>query len=708
MKKALALLLALSLMLTLMPVGALASSTSISLEKAIQIAKGHFPIPQDYDQFDSAFERDQNGEYWYLRWYTKSSQEANYGEISVRVNAKNGEIFAYNHYNSKDHQGKFSALPKVSREAGEKIAWDFIKKVTPSVASEIVLKPSNQVYYGTPVVHFYGFQRVINDIEYPHNYIHVEVNGETGEVKNYYVNWEDLKVVPVKAQITQEEAQKIFEDKVGFELRYFKPYSQNRVSQPIKLVYEITRPQEIAIDAVTGELLPISMYYPYFREIYDDGRASEIVAAKLEPYEQQVVDELTGLLSQEEALKIAQKAVDLSPAFKLQGSQLTRDWEFPELKIWTFTWNIEEKNHFGWANVEVDAQIGKVLAFGVSEDRYPGVEEERKLMIKSREEAEKLVQNFLKENYPETINNLRPQEGLGGVIPLDKEVLENQPSYSFTYERLVDGVPYSSNYVYATVDSYTGKINSFRIRFLDQKFPAADKVIDKNQFTQDFLEKNPLELVYVRDGEKNLRLVYKLPSLKSYRFDAHNGAMLDWNGQPIKETKIPDIVDISGHWAESAINTLNQLDLLRVVDNHYRPDAAITQAEVIKMLAKANNRALTDKAEEQWYEPYYQWAVSTKLILEEEINPTATVTREELAKFLIRDLLWDKIATLNIYKLEGFQDATEISEGYLGYVAIAHGLGLLTGEGSHWKPQAMVKKGEACIALVRYLKLENN
>lgn len=707
MKKALALLVALSLILTLTPAAAFAQSSAISLEKAIQIAKGHFSIPPDYDQFDSTFEQDQYADYWHLRWYTKSSNDGYSGEISVKVNAQNGEIYGYNHYNSKFYQGKLGPLPKVSKKEGEKIAWDFIKKVTPSIAHEVILKPTDQVYSGTPVIHYYYFSRVINGIEYPNNFAHVEVSGETGEILNYYVNWESLKIAPLEAKITLEEAQKIFAEKAGFELRYFKPYPQDRASQPIQLVYEIPYPREVAIDAITGELVPTSIYYPYLAELDDRGMGSGIASSKLEPYEQQVVDELSGLLSKDEALKIAQKALNLSSAFKLQGSQLYRDWEFPQLKIWSFIWSMEEKNRYGWADVEVDAQTGKVIAFSCSEDSYiPGAKEERKLVIKTREEAEKLVQDYLRKNFPEVIGNLRPQKSFGGIIPLDEEVLKNQPSYSFSYERLVDGIPFSNNYVYASVNSYTGKIDSFRIRFLDLEFPAKDNVLDKDQFTQDFYHKYPLELVYFRDGEKNLRLVYKLPSLRSYRFDAHNGAMLDWKGQPIKEVKTPEIADISGHWAESSITTLNQLGLLRVVDNLYKPDAEITQAEVIKMLVKASNTHLTDQDGDKWYEPYYRLAKEKNLILEKEINPQAPVTREELAKFLVRDLMWDKIATLNIYKLDKYQDVNQVSEGYLGYVAIADGLGLLTGDGTKWNPKAPVKKGEACVVLVRYLKLD--
>lgn len=129
------------------------------------------------------------------------------------------------------------------------------------------------------------------------------------------------------------------------------------------------------------------------------------------------------------------------------------------------------------------------------------------------------------------------------AISLNEEE-KNQVSYDFHYERLVDGIPFNQNYVYAQVDSYTRKITNFKIRFLDLEFPKVDNVLEKPQFTADFLANNQMILVYTKDQDLILRLVYKLAPMDSYRFDAVTGKKLDNHEDPIPDKKTENITNI--------------------------------------------------------------------------------------------------------------------------------------------------------------------
>ena len=187
--------------------------------------------------------------------------------------------------------------------------------------------------------------------------------------------------------------------------------------------------------------------------------------------------------------------------------------------------------------MDVDAKTGKILGFNYGRSDGKDRPEQKTLTVKTKAEAEKIVKKYLQDNYPEVVGNLRVQPE-ADVRPLDAE---NLSSYYFRYERLVDGIPFGQNYVYANVDSYTGEIDSFQIRFLDVPFPKTDKVLDKSQFTSDFLAENQMILVYTKDENKNLRLVYKLAPAESYRFDAESGQMLSYNGEPIPDKKDGEI-----------------------------------------------------------------------------------------------------------------------------------------------------------------------
>lgn len=706
MKRFFSVLMILGLIMGVLPSIAFADAAKttpeITLEKAIEIAKGIFSISKNFDQFDSTYEENDNANLWSLRWYNDKGD----GELNVRVDAATGEIAGFNAYNPGDYSGKFSSIPKVSREAGEKIARDFLKKAAPSKAGEIVLKDNNNSYYSGSVFHNYNFNRVINGIEYPANNIHMEVNGQTGEVRSFYLNWEKIGEAPKGALLSREEAEKIFQEKFGFELRYFRPQSNNRTINPIINIYEINNPYQVVIDALTGEIVQDVYYGPY----YDKGGAETMDQAKstgnssLEPFEQKEADELKGLISREQALQIAQKTIEIPENYKLNHSGLNKDWSFPELRIWSFQWSLEEKDRYGWASVEIDAKTGKVLSFDYNESEG-GQVKEKPLKVKTKADAEKIVNDYLQANYPEVVGNLRAQSRDFNVRPLNIEDEKNQPSYYFNYERLVEGIPFSQNFVSATVNSYTGKISAFRMRFLDLEFPKTDNVLEKSQFTADFLKKNPMILVYTKDQDKNMRLVYKLAPVDSYRFDAKSGQMLDYNGQPVKDKKVEEITDISGHWAEGDIKTLNQMGYLHYEKGIFQPNAPMTQAELIKALVKSTSSYLNDATEGNWYDTYYRQAKQSGLIKEKEINPQAEITREQLAKFIGRTLVGDKIAQLNIYQVP-FKDKAKISQGYQGYVAIINGLGLMTGDGTNFNPQSKVKKGESCVVLVRYLKTE--
>lgn len=715
MKKWIAVLLTLCLMASLLPAAALAAEKTekITLEKAIEIAKSYFQPPKEYDKFDSSYEHSEYANVWSLRWYSNKG----HGDFNVRIDAMTGEVSGYSYYNPKDYEGRtYSSLPKVTKKEGEKIALDFIKKVAPSKASQIVLKPTNQNFYGGPTFHYYIFNRVINGIEYPNNNINIEIHGQTGEVRSFYSQWENLDVAPITAKLSQADAQKIFNEKFGLQLRYFKPQADYRAqNKPVKLVYEVTNPYQVSIDALTGEIVLDDNYWPYYREAemaMDMGGAGNTKSA-LEPFEQEIVDEIKGLITKEEALAVAQKFIEVPNTFTLRNSELRSDWEFPELKVWSFNWNLDEKNHYGWASAEVNAKTGKILSFNFNDDRFDdqGKSQQKSLVIKTKAEAEKIVTEFLKTNFPETVGNLQARPDYNYEIMLKygentPDLEKDQPSYYFNYERIVNGIPFGQNFVNVSVNSYTGKISDFRIRFLDLKFPAPDNVLAKDQFVADYFKNSPMNLVYTKDRERNMHLVYKLAPSPSYRFDAVTGDKLGWNGEIIKDTKVTELSDTTGHWAERDINLLNELGLFHLKDDKFNPDAQLTQAEMIKMLVKSNNSYLNDSAQGNWYDSYYDQAKNSGLILEKEVNPEAVITREEMAKFMARTMVWDKIATLDIYEPLKYSDANQISKDYQGYIAIISELKLITGDGKKFGPKAPVKKSEAAVIMVRYLRME--
>ena len=104
---------------------------------------------------------------------------------------------------------------------------------------------------------------------------------------------------------------------------------------------------------MTGEIVRDG----YYGIIYDGGMGRMELAnekstdSALEPFEQEIADELKELIPREKAMEIAAKAINLPKDYRLNSSYLNRDWIFPELRIWSFHWNMEDKERYGWGGV---------------------------------------------------------------------------------------------------------------------------------------------------------------------------------------------------------------------------------------------------------------------------------------------------------------------------------------------------------------------
>jgi len=86
---------------------------------------------------------------------------------------------------------------------------------------------------------------------------------------------------------------------------------------------------------------------------------------------------------------------------------------------------------------------------------------------------------------------------------------------------------------------------------------------------------------------------------------------------------------------------------------------------------------------------YLQMAVSYGLIDNEEVEfkGDTKVTREDMAKILVRFINLQKVAECGDIFKANFSDADKLSKGYLGYVALAQGLGLVQMDNGNFNPK---------------------
>ena len=162
--------------------------------------------------------------------------------------------------------------------------------------------------------------------------------------------------------------------------------------------------------------------------------------------------------------------------------------------------------------------------------------------------------------------------------------------------------------------------------------------------------------------------------------------------------------DTEGHWASTAIGNLTDLGVLRGHGGLFRPDAAITRAELAVILNRIlaydipQNGVPYDDAEKgAWYYDDVS-AIAAAGILQGSgglIRPLDNVTREEAVVMVAR--------AFEIDSEDGaaaFADAEELSPWAVRYVDGMRAKCYISGDGSNnFRPKANITRGEAAALL---------
>ena len=215
MKRKVSILLVLTMVLTFIPFSSFAQQDfDKQLKEAIVKSKKLFNIGDEYDKFEHDISSYDGNAVFYLNW---SDSKKKLGNIDVSITV-DGIVLSYGKW--KPYYGDYKPkLPKVSKEEGFKIAKDFIKKVNPEFANNIKYIENNEILNPNSDSYNYYFVRTVNGIPFTNNNIDISVDNTTGEVKNYYSNW-DLNIVfpDEKDIISLEKAKELYKEKIGLNL----------------------------------------------------------------------------------------------------------------------------------------------------------------------------------------------------------------------------------------------------------------------------------------------------------------------------------------------------------------------------------------------------------------------------------------------------------------------------------------------------------
>lgn len=706
--------------------------TTESMEKAILTVKEKITIPAEYSQFDYYFydTSSYRDAFWSFTWRNPSD----YSYIQINCDAD----YRITYYYKYDSSRNTSVIAKYLKEELKATAEKFIYQVAPALRNKIKLI---DVYYeglysGNYV---YNYQRVQNGVAFPDNNVSVWVNSVTGEVTSISFNWlYDVKVPSSKITISVDEAQKLIKEnmkmKLVYETNYIGIYDKNGNKQTKAfLVYKPTLPY-ISVDAKTGE---VYLSRSEWRTINDNGKYEEDNAAEDEAggakgstalTEEEIakLEELKQLITKDKAFEIviSNPSLYLEETLKSYTASLSKIdkgngktayvWNIHLSDPREIDYNNKDNDYYrAYASASVDAKTGKILSFYSSMKGYYDTVNNKWNAVElsyTKEEGQKILEKFLKAQIRSRYNNsVLVSTNDDYVAYYDKQNAPVYGGYSYQYNRTNEGVEYPYNSIYGSVDGVTGKIYSYG-SYWDESvvFESPEGAMTAEEAMNYYLGKEGFGLkyeinvinIYDKGYEKlesyydysnaysveyEIRLVYR-PDVNPSYISPFTGEQLNRNGEVYKITIPYSYSDIASTPENRNILLLADMNI-GLEGDQFLPDQAITVKEMNELLSDIGYG---------YYNP------------EEVAKSDAMITREELAMTFISQTGLSKLASLSgIYKT-GYADESSINSKYYGAVALAKGLGLMTGDSdNYFRPQNTITRLEAVNLIINFIEVMN-
>ena len=692
-------------------------SVKISKEKAKEIAKETirtcFSTEIDDSKFTlrsnlntSNYNGKQNSS-WSIYWEMYNMEKSI--NISVTLNAETGEVTQASNYERMTNQE--NAVPTITVKEAEKISDDFIKKIQPDKFNEANKKNYNNLgYYGSANYNF-NYVGKVNGIEFEGNNISVEVDGVKGKVVSYYCNWDkDLKFPEVKGIIDSKTASETFKNEAKMTLRYttFMPnyrYFENK--KDVKLMYVPEFSKGSMVDAKDGKMIDWSNNSngPIIKDLNEKEKQEFYNNAKVTTPREKAIEE-------GEAEKVIKSLIS-----KLYGEgYVIQDLGYQENaegygssgnKVWNAYFNKGEIGKYNESgNVSLDALTGEIISCNKysNEDYNASQKFEPKL---TWEEAYTKAIEVVAKYYPNKVKQIKTEQLHYNYIDYDKM---GERNYYFNFVRLENGIEYNDNNINIGFSAVTGEMNNLNCNWdKNIKFPEAKNTISKEEASEIFFNKYKPVLIYTqinksKDYEKpelEMKIAYRLGDgngIYDYtNIDALTGKFVNYNGENIDQNVELFKEKIKDSKAEKELSILASKGLIETAD--FKLDKKITQIDLIKMLvnAKGYSPYMVEKTADLKFSniaksdvnyKYLQMAVYYGIVenSEGEFIGEQLVTREELAKTLVKFTNYSKLADHSeLFKIN-YSDVSKISKGNLGYVAIAEAFGFIKIENNEFKP----------------------
>lgn len=610
-----------------------------------------------------------------------------YGSVSFVGDNLDIEFFYYSPITSAD--ALFPA--KVSKEEAQKIAENFLSKLPNG--SNYELSPTYTDYYYNqlitePIRYDFSFIRKQNNIPIADQQVYITVlgNGEIIQFNQFMQNSSKVTFDDVNQVKSKEEMLAKMKENLAVRLKYQINYDYRTGKESLALVYQPTI--NLGIHAINGEWQTVNG----FTKDAPTVGGIELLSTKQLPakYDGITVEQAKKLV--QELLKIDSDKVKLNIS---SVNEYENEYGQPFLSIYySYDWDY---GGYG-STLEINKQTGEIVSYhDLKKEVLRELGEPKDQTTITKGEAQEKAIAYLNEwvpsylhQYAKPINEPYSEEGRG--------------IYHFEFPRVVNGIIVEGSSISVAVSS-DGSLYSLYINHRQfDNWPSVSNVISSEIAKKTYIEALNLNLQYIRpyyENSTHYNLVYT-PIYNQNPFsylDATSGKWQSLNS----DTELPQVTHPI---AEEELNYLIQNRILEVDTKTFNADQSITNGEALKVLVKSlsyfyeYDYLRQQEIVTQTYKnidanhPLYsvvEQAVRIGILdPNEAFNPETLLTKEQLAVWYIRALGLELAAkNFNIYNID-LTDKESIDSKYVGYVALADSLKLVTAENNEFKPKQEV------------------
>ncbi len=628
------------------------------------------------------------GTVWSLNWSG--------GGSSMSVEAlEDGTVVSYwrsdNDAASLYRGSGLPVLPKLDAAAAKRAAEAFLARVLdPETESVVLDEPASAERLNSTACHFSG-TILLNGLPSPLSYS-ISVRGSDDTVTSFrrdaLANSFLGSVPSATPAVSQNDAALALKGTLKLELIYV---TDEEDGTKAVLRYVPRYGETLVVDAQTGKLVsPAGDMGMYARGGENDAEtpaaAPEEMKSGLTEAELAGVEKLEGVLDS----AALDRAVRKEAAYKLDGYslasanyRLVKENE-KESVLCTIRYALPENEDgfVGSRTFTVDARTGEVKSL------YSGAlwNKDAKSAV-SADAAQTAAESFLK-RFSKHADEF-------ALYDTNDNTADGAPFYGFTYARRVNGYFFPENTCTIQIDRMTGAVAGVSYTYGEEiTFDGTEGIISDGAALDAWMTTYDVTLAYRSQPKKLDPAAADEARLIGMGYTSFRTLLLSYGlereawlagvdaktGKPIETKRFDAEIgygDVAGTWAAQEIERLARCGV-GYASEEFRPDKALTQWDLVALLASTQGMRLDpEKAEQDERDAAYECVYRMGALKREERGDDSALDRAALVRCLLDSAGYGPVARLDGIFACGFADRADIPAGQLGYAALAQGFGIV-------------------------------